>query len=107
MKLSSELMHGENKLWCHVIRAKYENLGPNYGGVMAKPNDSTLWKHLVKNWAYLDDHSFSSRKYNGTGPRCNLQSLTNGVPQDMLSLKVSDLVDSSGAWFISDFTSCS
>lgn len=90
-----------------MIKGKYSNRYLVDGSGSAKPIDSSLWKkNIVKNWNKVDEFSFWAIG-NGVdisvwvdawiSPGCRLGTMVGVVPNQLLELKVRDLVDSSGS----------
>jgi len=48
LKLVWELGSNDTKLWCAVLRGKYNRGNTNENVVMHKATDSSLWRSLVK-----------------------------------------------------------
>jgi len=50
--------NGENDLWCHVLKGKYDRDNLLLDTVLAKLNDSRLWNNLVQLWPNLGSMVF-------------------------------------------------
>jgi ribonuclease HI len=105
MKLCWKFQKDSNAYWCKVLHGKYDN-GTNTGIVTIKSVSSSLWKHLHDNIQMINRFSNWSV---GNGKEIDAWAeawIDDGfcvndhinVPQHLLSLKVSDLVDSEGKW---------
>lgn len=43
-----KLMSGDNHIWYQVVKGKYDRDKNNLENVVSKPQDSSLWKHIMK-----------------------------------------------------------
>jgi hypothetical protein len=57
LKLGRKIQSGALDFWCAVLKGKY-NRGMDEGVVLARANDSHLWKSIVRLWPQLDTHSW-------------------------------------------------
>jgi hypothetical protein len=57
LKLGRKIQSGALDFWCEVMLGKYKR-GTDVGMVVAKANDSHLWKSIVKVWPHIDAHSW-------------------------------------------------
>lgn len=57
-KLGWKLMTGDNNMWCQVVRVKYDRENNNLHIFSANPQDSSLWKNIIKLWSELKASTF-------------------------------------------------
>ncbi|GAU50328.1 hypothetical protein TSUD_290640 [Trifolium subterraneum] len=94
---------GEDALWIEVMKGKYDRENTNFEHVVAKAQDSTLWKSLVHTWHYFDGYEFwNIGKGNlvraWTDNETSIEAMGIMVPESMQYLMVKDLVDDNGCW---------
>jgi len=53
MKLGWMLRNDGNSLWCQVLKGKYARQGLISSSLIAKPQDSLIWKFVVEIWPQL------------------------------------------------------
>jgi hypothetical protein len=107
LKLGWELPSNDTKLWCAVLRGKYDRGNMNESVVMHKPTDSSLWRSLVKFWPRLSKFEFWIV---GNGEKVNAWTSnwidTNlcvadfevSISNALSNARVVDLVDANGEW---------
>lgn len=77
INLVPKLMSRDNHIWCQVVKGKYDRGNNNLENVVSKPQDSSLWKHIVKSWPIMKYSTFG-----GTGNDLNLTyGMTDGFVQ--------------------------
>jgi ribonuclease HI len=57
LKPGRKIQSGAIDFWCAVMKGKYKR-GSDEGVVLARANDSHLWKSIVRLWPQLDTHSW-------------------------------------------------
>jgi len=109
MKLGWVIRSGEEAMWIDVMRGNYGREHPNFEYVVAKSQDSSLWKNLVTNWNSFDLYEFWAI---GNGSSIHAwkdrwlqhgQSIEESgivIPDNMKNMMVCDLVDEQGCWNI-------
>ncbi|KAK2380517.1 phragmoplast orienting kinesin [Trifolium repens] len=107
MESSWSLINGEQSLWGDVLVGKYGREGWRQGRVAATPNDSALWKAIVKVWPNMEFHRCWSI---GDGTTINfwtdkwidehtrISDLKENIPASAMNWKVKDVVLPSGDW---------
>jgi hypothetical protein len=103
-KLGWKLYIGADELWCDVLRGKYDCR--NFKGV-SRASASSLWKNIVKLRPNLKQYCFWAIG-NGTGVEAwhdvwidvglRVAELDINIPENLLHVKVSELVDNDGRW---------
>lgn len=87
------------------MEGKYDRHDFLLDEVIAKPNDSSLWKHLVQfwpniskleHWAVRNGESVKSWKYFWLDKGLRVADLDIDIPLSMQNAKVADLVDEYG-----------
>lgn len=58
VKLWSSLKRGTTGLWVEVLQGKYGRGQLENGSVVAKTDDSVLWKNIVCWWDHIQDYEF-------------------------------------------------
>ena len=114
MKLGWSFRHGEDKLWCQVLRGKYARDGSSDNGLVVKPSDSSIWKQMASVWSQINELSFWTIG-NGVNisvwgdawimPGLKLSSVVDHIPPELSSLKVCDLVGVDGDWNLQNLAS--
>lgn len=108
IKLGWKLKKGENHIWCQVLRGKYDKSNNNMESVSAKARESSIWKHIVKNWPIMNVSTIwdigNGLKVNAWN-NCWLKSgkLLKDFVQDLQVHRVDrvvDLLDINGDWNI-------
>jgi hypothetical protein len=106
LKLGWKLKIGTSDLWCEVLRGKY-NFHSFSNDTVVKKTDSSLWKHIVRLSASLNDYCFWSI---GDGRNVDawndvwieeglrVSDLNLQIPELLQDVKVSALTDMEGNW---------
>ncbi|GAU16889.1 hypothetical protein TSUD_368390 [Trifolium subterraneum] len=107
MKMGWAIRSGEDALWIEVMKGKYDRENRNFEHVVAKAQDSSLWKSLVQTWHYFDRCEFRNigkgnfvraRTYKWLYKETSIEAMRIMVPESMQYLMVKDLVDDNGCW---------
>jgi hypothetical protein len=107
MKLAWEFYRNNPGLWCSVLKGKYGRGTVELSHVISKPNDSSLWKALVRLKPQIEEHSVCSIgndrntlawKACWIAPGMRIAELDVDIPNNIIDTTVADLTDASGSW---------
>jgi hypothetical protein len=105
LKLGRKIQSGALDFWCEVMLGKYKR-GTDDGVVVARANDSHLWKSIVKVWPHLDAHSWWTIGDGRTIDLCHDAWIEDGlrledcnlqIPNHLTSVKLVEIVNN-GEW---------
>jgi hypothetical protein len=106
LKLGWKLASGANDLWCKVMRGKYDCRAMK-GEVRVQNSASSLWKYIVKLspkldnlcfWAVGDGADVDAWQHAWIQEGMRVIDQINNIPEELLNIKVCDLVDDEGKW---------